>query len=79
MVPSVVLMEVSKAYRQWCNLFLRRMIVSGLVKMAAALCQIGKDPDLSHMDHRWRASTTFKPCGDHSIARLVFSCLVYDF
>ena len=28
--------------------------------------QVGKDPDLSHMDHHWRAST-LESCGDHLV------------
>ena len=47
-------MEVMKAYKYWCNLFLRRTIDSALAKKAAALCQVGKDPDQSYVDHHWR-------------------------
>ena len=71
-------MEVLKAYKQWCNPFLRRMIGSGLTKMVVVLHQIGKDPDLSHVDRRWRAST-LEPSGDHFITRSSSTCVVYDF
>ena len=53
----MVLVEDSKTYKQWCNLFLRRTIGSKLVKMATALRRIGKGPDKSCVDHCWRAST----------------------
>ena len=39
-----------------------------LMKKATALRRIGKDPDQSHVDHRWRAST-LESCGDLMIIR----------
>ena len=78
MISSVVLIEDSKAYKKWCNPFLRRTNDSGLTKMAAALRQFGKELDLSRMDHRWR-TFTLEPYGDHSVTRSSSSCLVYDF
>ena len=47
------------------------MIGSELAKMAATLDRIGKGPDLSHVNHHWRAST-LESCGDHSIIRFSF-------
>ena len=52
-----IVVEVIKAYKLWCNPFLRRMICCELAKKAAALCRIEKGPDQSHVDHHWRAST----------------------
>ena len=59
----MILVEDLKAYRGWCYWCLEKKFNSGLVKMAVAL-QIGKDLDLSHADHRWRAST-LASYGDH--------------
>ena len=56
MIPRVVLVEVSKVYKRWCNLFLRRMIGSELAKKAVALRLVGEDPNQFCMDHHWRAS-----------------------
>ena len=73
MIPRVILVEVSKAYKWWCNPCLRRMIGSKLAKKAIALLRIGKDPDQSHMDQRSRACI-LKSCGYLMITRSLSSC-----
>ena len=50
-------MEVMKAYKWWCNQFLRRIVDSELAKKAAAPCRVGKGPDQFCVDHHWRTST----------------------
>ena len=66
-VPKKILVEIIKAYKWWCNLFLRRTIDSVLRKKTAVPYRIGKDPDQSYIDHCWRAST-LKSHGDIKIA-----------
>ena len=60
----IILVEDSKAYRWWCYRFLEKKLSSGLVKKAAALYSVEKDPDLSYVDHHWRARTLVS-YGDH--------------
>ena len=83
-VPRGILVEVVKAYKHWCNPFLRRTISSALAKKAAAPFQVGKGPDQSCVDHHWRAST-LESHGDHlltillikeSIKFYLFACLI---
>ena len=68
----MVLVEDSKAYRWWCNHFLRRKAKNILVKKDCSTISIRKDLDQSHVNHHWKTST-LESCGDHSITRSLSS------
>ena len=71
-------MDVMKAYKWWYNSFLQRMIGNTLRKKTATPCQIGKGPDLSRVDHHWRAST-FGVSWRYQDYQFVIFMLVYGF
>ena len=64
----MVLVVVLKVYRWWCDWFSRRKAISVLVKKGCSTILIGKDPDPSRMDHRWRIST-LEPYEGHFVTR----------
>ena len=72
-ISRVVWMEVSKAYKWWCNPFLWRKVGSELMKKVAALRWIGKGPDQSRVDHHCKIST-LKSCEALKIIRSSSSC-----
>ena len=55
-ISRVVIVEVIKANKQWCNPLLWRTVGSTLAKKAAAPWWVGKGPDQSCVYHHWRAS-----------------------